>query len=93
MTKKFIVNYDLVSPGRDYSRVIEWLSSNGGVRTQLSTWLIKTSPSINAAKLRDWIGGLIDSSDRLFISEIGTTGDWAYQGTLSPESVKQILCS
>ena len=75
--KTFCVAYDLNSPVRDYSRLIEAIKLYGTWWHHLdSTWFIKSDST--ATQIRDHLGQYIDSDDELLVFEVGL--GWAGKG-------------
>lgn len=64
----YVVTYDLMSPGQDYSDLHEKLRSFAYSKNFDSFWLIDTS--LSAAQIRDELKSLTDSNDKLFIIEV-----------------------
>lgn len=69
----YSVAYDLVTPGKDYSRLIAALNAFDSDHAQRSLWMVNTSST--SAELRDHLGQFIDANDLLFVGEI--TSNWA----------------
>ena len=72
---KYMISYDLVTPGKDYQTLYDELEEFSAKRVLESQWVfnrINTTP----AGLRDHFRGFIDSNDRLLIVEIDGDG-WA----------------
>lgn len=77
--KKYMVSYDLVKPGKDYTNLINRLKQHGAVKILLSQWVIRTTWT--AAQLRDDLQQHIDSNDRLLVT--GLTGEAAWTALLT----------
>lgn len=75
MSRCLQINYDLVAPGRDYSKLYSYLKSfNGWSRALESMWFVRTSKS--TATVCDELLGYVDSNDKVVVIDI--TGDaWA----------------
>lgn len=66
----YSVNYDLKTPGRDYTGLYEELKRSPAWRHDLeSTWLIATTET--AQQIWDRIKGHIDKNDRVIILQAG----------------------
>lgn len=79
VTKRtLLVGYDLVKPGKDYSKLIDHLKTFDGWWHNLdSTWLLRTTKTARA--VRDELKGYIDANDRVLVMDVG--GDnWAAYG-------------
>lgn len=65
-----LAQYDLMSPGQDYSKVRDYFIDNYGTRCKplASTWLIRTDKS--AAQVRDELGRVTDNNDKILIFEV-----------------------
>jgi hypothetical protein len=70
----YLVTYDLVKPGKDYSRLISFLEQIGSKRALLSVWAVKSLKT--AKELRDILRAYADASDRLLVAEMNPTS-WA----------------
>jgi hypothetical protein len=70
----FIVTYDLMAPGKDYSRLWARLAEWRAVRGLESVWFIETQ-SI-ATVIRDDLRGYIDANDRLFVGVLSGQTAW-----------------
>lgn len=80
----FLITYDLIQPGQNYSDLtdqIKSLADGGWVKPCESFYLIKTSHT--ASTVRDKLGA-IDATDKLLVSKISRP--WAARG-LSTEVV------
>ncbi len=71
--KKYVISYDLDSPGRDYPRIWKELSRLGAKRVLLSQWVMKSNNT--AGQLRDYFKDFIDSNHRLLV--VSLEDDWA----------------
>ena len=69
---RYLVSYDLMSPGRDYSTLYVVLERLGATRVLYSQWVLRTSMS--AAQLLDHLKKYIDTNDRLLVNDFS---DWA----------------
>jgi hypothetical protein len=77
MRKPYLVSYDLLTPGRDYTRLYEELKRLGAARVLLSQWVLVTVNT--AAELRDHFKQFIDTNDRLLVNDFK---DWASYNAL-----------
>jgi hypothetical protein len=67
------INYDLVAPGRDYSRLFEYLRSYGTRAKPLrSMWFVKTNKS--ATQVRDEVQQFVDGNDKVVTVDV--TDSW-----------------
>lgn len=63
---KHLINYDLCSPGKDYSELITAIKSYGyWAKICESCWAVKTSAT--DAQIRDHLKNYIDTNDKLFV--------------------------
>lgn len=70
--RTILASYDLISPGKDYSRLWDHLRAYSDYRKPLeSLWLLKTTKT--ATEVRDGMKQHVDSNDKLFVVDI--TGD------------------
>lgn len=71
--KKYVISYDLDSPGQDYARIWKELNRLGAKRVLYSQWVMKSNNS--AGQLRDYFKDFIDTNDRLLV--VSLEDDWA----------------
>lgn len=71
----FTVSYDLQTPGKDYSAVINEMRRLNGVKVLLSVWYL---PNVNstAKELRDHLTKFVDKNDRIFVADTSTWAGW-----------------
>jgi hypothetical protein len=71
----YIITYDLMRPGKDYSSLIQAIKSYGtwGKITE-SCWAIVSTSSASA--IRDFLSQHIDINDRLFVIKSGGEAAW-----------------
>ena len=72
----YLISYDLMTPGKDYSRLHAHLKSyNGWAKPLESVWLIKSSLEIS--ELRDQIHAFMDYNDKVLVIDItGKAAAW-----------------
>lgn len=84
---KYLINYDLYTPGKDYDALIEAIKAYGyWAKICKSCWAIKTNHT--CAEIRDNLKQYIDTNDRLFVCAFDT---WASYGL--PQNVADWLKS
>jgi hypothetical protein len=69
----YTVDYDLMSPGQDYTSLRNALVALGAKPMMKSKWVLQSNST--AAAIRDHLKQFIDSNDRLFVAEL--SGQWA----------------
>ncbi len=69
----FTVDYDLMTPGRNYTALTGALVAIGAKKMMYSKWVLQSSSS--AAAIRDHLRQYMDSNDRLFVAELSE--QWA----------------
>lgn len=70
---KYLITYDLKSPGQSYDDLFEAIESCGDAYHFLqNTWMVE-SP-LSAAQIRDKLEDEVDSNDKIFVCVIG---NWA----------------
>lgn len=74
---RYLVSYDLVTPGRQYAALYSALETLGGCRVLLSQWLVRTN--LSASQLRDYLMKFVDANDRILVNDFS---DWAAYNTL-----------
>jgi hypothetical protein len=75
MTRTIQINYDLVSPGRNYERLYKYLKGFDGWDHLLeSLWLVRTRKT--AAEVRDDLKSFVDSNDKVAVFDV-TGSSWA----------------
>lgn len=71
----YIINYDLIAPGKNYDRLFEAIKSYGTWAHVLeSCWLIKSS--LSATEVRNHLVKYIDNNDKLLVAKSGNQGAW-----------------
>ena len=71
----YIVTYDLISPGQNYSAIHEQVKTYAKwARPTESTWVLVTDRS--AKQIRDHLKSVIDEDDRLFVVKSSGEGAW-----------------
>ena len=71
----YLILYDLISPGQDYTAIHEKAKSyNIWARPTESTWVVVTNK--DAGELYDDFIKVVDDNDRLFIVRSGGEGAW-----------------
>lgn len=68
--RTLLILYDLRTPGKDYSKLWEYLKSYGNFAKPLeSFWLVRTNYS--AEQVRNLIiGNYVDQNDRIFVIDV-----------------------
>lgn len=70
---QYLINYDLMNPGRDYSSLIATIKGYGSwAKICDSCWAISTNST--CVDIRDHLKKYIDPNDRLFVCAFG---NWA----------------
>ena len=73
---KYLVTYDLMTPGKDYSDLTAAIKALGRWQhPMLSVWFLDTTQ--NAVAVRDALWKVMDSNDRLFVMALS---EWAANG-------------
>jgi hypothetical protein len=71
----YAVSYDLVSPGKDYKPLHEYLKAQANWWHHLgSSWVIVTT--LTAAQLRDGIKEHVDANDKVLVTKCASEGAW-----------------
>ncbi len=84
----YIISYDLMAPGKNYSSLFEAISSYTNVKILESCYIIKSSSDETA--IRSYLTKYMDSNDRLFIAKLHGTGAWT-NALSSNDSIKSII--
>lgn len=72
----YLVGYDLRSPGKDYSDLIEHLKTYLTWWHHLdSTWLVVTTDS--AQTIRDACLAFMDGNDKILVARVSADGAWS----------------
>ena len=75
----YIITYDLCDNSKDYDKLYECIKSNYcWAKLTESSWFIKTNST--SSQIRDRIGKVIDSKDRLFVAKL--TGEAAWNNVI-----------
>jgi hypothetical protein len=72
--KRYLISYDLMTPGKDYAALTQTLQSWGAKRVLLSAWVLKTTSS--AVQVRDALRTVVDPNDRVLV--VALTGEAAW---------------
>ena len=73
----YCISYDLNSPGKDYTNLIDNIKSYGYWWHHLdSTWFIKSEKK--TSEIRDHLSKFIDSNDEILVFKVGNS--WAGKG-------------
>ena len=72
---RYIVSYDLNTPGQDYQKLYQALGALRSQRVLQSQWVLRSN-NTNAVKLRDALRQYIDSNDRMLVTSLDN-GEWA----------------
>ncbi len=81
----YMISYDLMNPGQDYSKITEELERLGASKILYSQWVARLT-NTSASKLRDYLFGFMDKNDRLFVCCLEAPRDgifWSGQNLLS----------
>ncbi|WP_232683930.1 hypothetical protein [Leuconostoc mesenteroides] len=86
MSTPYIISYDLHAPGQKYEELKKAIIGFNGAYIKIleSTWLVKNN--LTPDEMSDKIRSIIDSNDRLFITEVTSP----YQGQLTQDDWKFI---
>lgn len=69
----YLINYDLYSPGKDYSPLIQAIQAFGSwAKISRSCWMIRSDHT--AVQIRNSLSKHLDGNDTLFVCSVGT---WA----------------
>jgi hypothetical protein len=73
--KTYIISYDLLKPGRDYSSLHEAIKALSGywAKPLESFWIVRANST--AAAIRDYLKSHMDINDKLFVASVGSA--WA----------------
>ncbi|MDO9409698.1 hypothetical protein [Patulibacter sp.] len=78
MARTLMVQYDLMSPGQKYDKLIEFVKTHDGwAKVLQSTWLIVTDKSVKT--VRDQTLGIIDTNDKVLVTDV-TNAPMAWYG-------------
>ena len=67
----FLISYDLIRPEKDYpDDLVSTLRNIGARRILLSEWMIKSPLDVSDLFDRVWIGGNLDTKDKLIVVEV-----------------------
>ncbi len=72
---RYVISYDLLAPGRDYTTLTNELRELRAQRILLSQWVVRRI-NTDAANLRDYLRRFIDSNDRILVTCLDSN-DWA----------------
>lgn len=71
----YLISYDLMNPGKDYSDLYERIKSyQAWAHVLESVWVVKSSSS--AVQIRDNLMQVMDSNDKLFVAKLSGEAAW-----------------
>lgn len=73
---RYLISYDLQRPEKDYPKLIEELRRLGAQKVLYSQWVANRA-NTTCVGLRDHLRGFMDSNDRLLVSTLEGSADWA----------------
>lgn len=76
----YSISYDLMAPGKDYTKLWEALAALGAVRILASQWLVRRS-NTTPIDLANYLLASMDSNDRIFVTEVPS--NYAYRTLLA----------
>ena len=79
---KYLICYDLKTPGRDYKTLWDELERLNAKRILDSQWVTNRT-NTSASGLRDHMKGFVDPNDSLFVCTLEGVTDWAGIGLQS----------
>lgn len=89
MAVLYLINYDLVGPGKDYESMHRVIDKAGGVRVLLSQWLLPSNQ--NATDVWKALRPITDFNDRLLVTEITANTQWTAERLLISDAKMQQL--
>jgi hypothetical protein len=75
----YLLTYDLDRPGQNYAGLFAALTSAGGVRILLSTWLLNANET--SEQVRDRYQRFFNPNDRVFVCHVD--GNWTAANLIS----------
>lgn len=70
-----MINYDLITPGKNYDKLYDALKSFGTWAHVLeSCWVIKSSST--ATDVRNYLAKYLDNNDKLLVTKSSNVGAW-----------------
>lgn len=86
----YIITYDLMKPGQDYSDLIEAIQKyKTYCHLQESVWLIVSD--LSAINVRDDLKKHIDTNDKLFVAKVSSPAAWFNLGEAMSNWLKKFL--
>jgi len=77
---RYMISYDLMTPGKDYEPLWKALAALGAVRVLQSQWLVSHANSTPVV-LANYALKHMDANDRIFVSEVPDS--YAYRSLLA----------
>lgn len=75
MMAAYMVSYDLITPGKNYEKVIEKIKqSKNWARLGGSAYIVISD--LSPAEVRASISAVMDANDKLFVGAIGAPAAW-----------------
>ena len=72
---RYVISYDLITPGKDYQSLWTALAGLGAQRILLSQWAVRRH-NTTATGLRDYLWPFLDRNDKLLVTSLDSH-DWA----------------
>jgi hypothetical protein len=86
----YLITYDLLSPGQDYTDLFEAIKKLGSWSHCLeSIWIVKSN--ISSSEIRDKLNNNIDSNDKLLVVKLNGEAAWINLGKQCNEWLKNNL--
>lgn len=85
---KYLVTYDLNSPGKNYSSLISKIKTYTNAKVCESAWIIRGNST--EVQIRDSLVQEIDQNDNLFVAKLTGAAAW-FNCIDSTEKIKKVL--
>ena len=66
---RYIISYDLSSPGRNYSDLYKRIKSYNWAKIAESSWAVATDQT--AEQIRDYLAPALDDNDKILVGPLG----------------------
>ena len=84
MDIRYLISYDLLTPGKDYRRLVGELQRLGATKVLFSAWILMSSGT--SKQIRDHLMQFIDSNDRMLVGALPTGAAWTTLLTDMPKA-------
>lgn len=83
---RYVISYDLNTPGKDYQTLWDALASIGAQRVLYSQWVVRRYET-SAQGLANYLWRFMDANDRLLVISLDNTEWWGMNLMVDPQQI------